>query len=442
MYGWSHRGQSLLVAYVFLVVECNSILALVAIFPLPPALLALARMVKAMAAEAATMATSDGDNIEEEGCRSGVEERWPTMASRAGPVRYILGDEYCFPALSEITFAVSLPRSLIAWCLLCFIASVGCCRITILWLRSNSTKLEESIAQSRGRARILVHMAWVFIMILLCLREDLFSTVLVSSMSTTLVSAFKLIATPYDAWLASSYFVSLSLAIPCFFLLVGNSFLAIVAISLLVPPAWLAALILQDDTLYWQKDHEFSDLSDLPDELDLPDEFDLPDELELENIETEDKYLDDEMNQVKQHMINKIGSGDIGGSRGTGGLSTGGGVMRVTGAGTWVENLEQKGIGFLGMVGYWRQCSWEFLGNGKEGLRGVTKCGKYSVDTDVMAAQPSVKKSMNVIRFVLIAQLHLRHKHPRLLPSPPMRPLSLLPPLLMQPWRQQPEALR
>ncbi|KAG5526783.1 hypothetical protein RHGRI_032897 [Rhododendron griersonianum] len=144
----------------------------------------------------------------------------------------------------------------------------------------------------------------------------------------------------------------------------------------------------------------------------------------LENIETEDKYLDDQMIQVKQHMVNKIGpssefgesqcmldftnkrnmggngilgalkanhflilflknstylygqaeasknviggiggsgnsgstggsqgigvkqgSGDIGGSRGTGGLSTGGGVMGVTSAGTWVEDLEPKDVG-------------------------------------------------------------------------------------------------
>ncbi|XP_058190628.1 uncharacterized protein LOC131307905 [Rhododendron vialii] len=188
------------------------------------------------------------------------------MASGAGLVGYVLGDEYCFPAVSEITLVVSLPRSLIAWCLLCFIVSAGCCRITILWLRSNSTKLEESIAKSRGTTRFLGRVAWAFVVGLLVLREDLFSTVLLSAMSTTLVSAFKLIATPCDAWLVSSCLVVQSVGVPYIFLLVGDSFLAIVAISVL-PLALLALLIPQDDTLYWQKAHKFQDLSDLPDEL-------------------------------------------------------------------------------------------------------------------------------------------------------------------------------
>ncbi|KAG5526776.1 hypothetical protein RHGRI_032890 [Rhododendron griersonianum] len=191
------------------------------------------------------------------------------MASRATLVQYVLGDEYYFPVFSEITFAASLPRSPIARCLLCFIASVGCCRITILWLRSNSTKLEESIAQSRGTARFLGNMAWASVTGLLVVREDLFSTVLLSAMSTTLVSAFKLIATPYDALMVSSSLVALSVGVPYMFLVLGNSFLAIVAVSLLMPPAWLALLIPQDDTLYWQKYHEFPDLSDLPDELEI-----------------------------------------------------------------------------------------------------------------------------------------------------------------------------
>ncbi|KAG5526784.1 hypothetical protein RHGRI_032898 [Rhododendron griersonianum] len=188
------------------------------------------------------------------------------MASRAGLVRSVLGDEYCFPALSEITFVVSLSRSLIAWCLLCFIASVGCCRITILWLRSNSTKLEESIDQSRGTTRFLGRVAWAFVMCLLAVREDLFSTVLLSAMSTTLASAFNLIATPYVALMVSSSLVVQSVGFSCIYFVAGDSFLAIVAISVL-PLALLALLIPQDDTLYWQNAHEFPDLSDLPDEL-------------------------------------------------------------------------------------------------------------------------------------------------------------------------------
>ncbi|KAF7127356.1 hypothetical protein RHSIM_Rhsim11G0175200 [Rhododendron simsii] len=301
------------------------------------------------------------------------------MASRAG---HILGDEYCFPALSEITFVVCLPRSLIAWCLLCFIASVGCCRITILWLRSNSTKLEESVAQSRGTTRSLGRVAWAFVMGLLVLREDLFSTVLLSAMSTTLVSAFKLIATPCDAWLVSSCLVVQSVGVPFIFLVAGDSILAIVAISVL--PLALLALVKASKNVIGGSGSSGSIGG-------------------------------------SRGIGGKPGSGDIGGSRGTCGLSTGGGVTGVTAAGTWVEDLAQKDIAFILVT---EKINFVFLFPQKFDVwPGLVRVDYMPCHVDLAALRGGVELQLKHVHAVGVYGWGSMHVHKLLRGLPPIKSL-------------------